>query len=285
MSELNSQKYVQHVSRGPFPDRIDPWAEAARYFQQIHSGIIDHILVQIQEPLLVKGYYAGKETSLQIMGGREPDLYILGKPTSASGEKSQGWDYAAAAEAVKAEPGLLAAPPELEMIFIRRVQPSELVAVIEIVSPSNKTKDDEIESYRGRRTHLLLGQAVNVVEIDLTCSIKHLFDHAHTAYYPYHTTVFIAHQLPHVVVSNFGEAMKRIAVPLRGDAIGVDVQDAYTAAYQRAVIALHINEAEDYTEGHLPFPSLLTASQRQTILASAQAWQTRLAELRKPADG
>jgi hypothetical protein len=35
---------VEHWSAGPFPGRIDPWAEAGHYFKPIHGGVISELL-------------------------------------------------------------------------------------------------------------------------------------------------------------------------------------------------------------------------------------------------
>ena len=45
--ESAQSRYLDHLKRGPFPGHTDPWAETARYFQQIHSGMIVHLTAQL----------------------------------------------------------------------------------------------------------------------------------------------------------------------------------------------------------------------------------------------
>jgi hypothetical protein len=71
-----SDMYVELLMRGPFPGTIDPWAEAGRYFHQIHAGMIGALLEQLRLPLLRMGYVASREVSLQIAEGREPDMAV-----------------------------------------------------------------------------------------------------------------------------------------------------------------------------------------------------------------
>jgi hypothetical protein len=49
MSNTFSPEYIRLRQQGAFAGRIDPFAEAGRYFQQIHSGMINHLQDQLQE--------------------------------------------------------------------------------------------------------------------------------------------------------------------------------------------------------------------------------------------
>jgi hypothetical protein len=40
---VSSDEDVEHLSAGPFLGQVDPWAEAGRYFYQIHAGVIDSL--------------------------------------------------------------------------------------------------------------------------------------------------------------------------------------------------------------------------------------------------
>jgi hypothetical protein len=73
--------YITLLTQGPFPDRIDPWAEVGYYFQQIHSCMIHELLEQLQPRLLPRGYVAGIEATHQTVEpetdyqtGRHPRL-------------------------------------------------------------------------------------------------------------------------------------------------------------------------------------------------------------------
>jgi hypothetical protein len=87
-----SQAEITLFEQGPFPGRIDPWAEAARYFRSIHSEMISALLTSLREPLLELGYVAG----------REPDIHIRREQA----EHTLRWNYELAAAEVLAEPGV-----------------------------------------------------------------------------------------------------------------------------------------------------------------------------------
>lgn len=86
---------VEHSLRGPFPGATDPWAEAGRYFHQIHHNWITVLLSTLQRPLLERGYMAGREASLQILQRREPDVLI--RREDAAPQPPFIWDYRQAA--------------------------------------------------------------------------------------------------------------------------------------------------------------------------------------------
>jgi hypothetical protein len=273
-------QYVALYKRGPFPGRIDPWAEDAHYFQQIHAGIIGHLLEQVQDKVFEMGYLAGRETSLQIAERREPDLYVQRQP-NAPVKSIEKWDYAAAAAAALAEPGVSVdwEIPELHALYIAELGTGELVTIVEVVSPSNKDDRKTILEYQQRRERLVrLG--VNIVEIDLTRSVKHLLEDKLAAAYAFHVAVYLPEQLPRLIGMDFGEPLKRVALPLRGEVVAMELQAAYDHAYQVALIPAHINDKGRYVESELPFPTLLTSQQRQDALAAVATWQAELTRLK-----
>jgi hypothetical protein len=273
-----SPAYIHQLKTGPFPGRVDPWAEAGRYFHQIHGSVIDHLVDQIQDLLLERGYIAGKEVSLQIVEGRQPDLFVTREQDVTTGA---AWDYEAAAIEILVEPGtaILSSEPELQALHIKALDTAELVTVVEIISPSNKTHPQEIALYQQQRGRLFLSQAVNVVEIDATRSVKRLLDHPLTNNHPYHIAVYLPGELPRVIVSEFEQPLKRFALPLRAEVIPVELHQAYERAYQRFAIAGQIQNESRYNEGDLPFPSLLTSEQRRDALSTVAEWQQTLARL------
>jgi hypothetical protein len=276
---MYSSEYVALLRKGPFPGRIDPWAEARRYFQQIHSGMIENFLSQIQEPLMEMGYWAGKEVSLQVMEGRQPDVFV--QRSTLKIEKLREWDYATAAAEVLAEPGVIAESNEvLQSIHVKEFESGELVTVVEIISPRNKTEPDEIARYQDRRGRLLFNQGVNVVEIDPTRSVKRLLNHRSTTDHAYHTAVYLPDVWPRVLFNDVGEALKPLALPLRAEVVRMELQQAYDHAYQAAAIANQILSDGRYTEQDLPFPSLLTDEQRQTALRAVTYWRDELIALK-----
>jgi Protein of unknown function (DUF4058) len=274
-----SDAYVEHLAQGPFAGRIDPWAEDDYFFQQIHSGMIAEILKQINLPLAKLGYSISKEASLQIAEGRKPDVSIT---RSQQRTKPSRVDYQTSATLKLLEPdlGVSFEEVELDAIYVRDNEKT-LVTIIEVVSPGNKTPADYVADYQERRRRLFLDQGVNVVEIDTTRSIKHLFDHTHTRRFAYHTAVFIPADAIYLYLGDFGEALKSIALPLRNEVLGIHLQNAYNVAYRDALIADQIERKTHYLQEALPFPSLLTDEQREGAFKAVSAWQAELAGLRE----
>lgn len=274
------QQYRQWLLAGPFPETSDPWAESGRYFHQMHADMISGIIEQIRDPLLDLGYYTTRETSLQIAEGKQPDIGIL-ESQSVMPPRST-FNYATAAEALHAEPGILAEWQiiDLETIYIRQMETSQLVTVVEVVSPRNKTEIAMIDDYRERRERLVRWNGVNVVEIDLTRSVKRLLHSKLVNASAYHVAIYIPDDAPRLISMPLHEAFKRVALPLRGQVIAIDLQPVYVQAYQRNSISLQIMNDQAYKLADIPFPSLLTAAERQLCLDAVSRWQIELARLR-----
>lgn len=276
MSETISE-YAQFLKAGPFPSRIDPWSEIGYYFQQIHNRMIGEIVDQIQDRLIDLGYLVGGDASLTIASGREPDIFV--HRTAPHPGTMHSDTYASLAEAIAVEVGVEADDDEyqLEALYVHERQSRKLVTVLEIISPSNKGENSA--RYRGYRSHLL-SEGVNFVEIDPTRSVSRLFESRWTQLYAYHTAIYLPGETPRIVGSAFDEPLKPFALPLRNEVVPVNPQKAYDNAYRRMAIAGQIEDADLYVAEKLPFPSTLTADQRQYALDEAQRWLKRLNELR-----
>ncbi|MDQ7033848.1 MAG: DUF4058 family protein [Anaerolineae bacterium] len=164
MSKGFSSAEQKLYREGPFPNQMDSFAEKARFFHPLHGSMIDALLQQLQMPLMTKGYVAGRETSLQIAEGREPDIYVRREDIPSVNKTA--WNYKLAAEEILAEAGVKVQDKiDLSAIHIRDAESGSLVTIIEIVSPGNKTRNYEILAYQERRSRLLLEQGVNIVEV------------------------------------------------------------------------------------------------------------------------
>lgn len=272
-----SEAYIAHLTRGPFPEQIDLWAESGRYFHQLHSEIISHLLAQIREPLLQLGYVAGRETSLQIAENSQPDIYIQKQVTTP--EKKR-WDYSGAAETVMAVPGveIEGLSPELDALYIKNLQTAQLVTIVELISPRNKTELSLMEEYLRRRENLRRN-AVHVVEIDLTRSVKRLVQDSLVETYPYHVAIHLYDQTPRFIGIEWGKPLPRCAIPLKEEVIAIELQAAYNHAYIQTTLAAHIHNETHYHENSLPFPSLIPPQIREEALNRVRVWQDRLKAL------
>ncbi len=280
-----SEAYTHHEDQGPFPGRIDPWAEDAHYFQRIHGGMIHELQLQLRKELRPRGYRVGKEATIQVLGGRRPDLIVA--DTAVERQAPARTAYRDLAAALAVEPGavvMVEEDVELDALHIVASDTGQLVTVVEIISPGNKTHLDRMERYIEQRSQLFVGQGVNVVEIDATRSFKRLIDHPllieHSAY---HTAIHLPGEATWAITSTVEEPLKPFALPLRdNDGIRVEPHDAYTRSYYSGSIAGFINSDRDYAADALPYPSMLTDAQREAALAAVKAWQDELARLDQP---
>lgn len=238
---MADRTYLEVLNHGPFLDHPDPWAESGEYFQQLHTGLIGEIFAQIANPLLEQGYITKM-----------------------------------------AEPGIMIEidEPELRAIHIFTQGENRLITVVEIISPRNKDHPADVVAYQERRQHLFLDRGINVAEIDLTRSNKRLIDHPQIRQNAYHIVIFIPSEGIRVIGMTYGEMLKRFALPLQDDVIGVDLQQAYTTAYQKYIIAAQLDNDGQYAADNLPYPTLLTDLQRQEAVAKAREWQQLVASLR-----
>lgn len=265
--------------RGPFPNRMDPFAEAAHYFHQIHSGIISAVLQQIQSPLFDLGYVAKKEASLQIAQMRKPDVTVIDlyEPPRLS-----KLDYSTAAIASLVEPGVEIETNEIELqnIQILNLESGNVVTVMEIISPRNKTHIEEIISYQEKRQVQFLQRGINVVEVDLTRSFRRLIEHPLTNDFPYHIAILIPGERVRIIPMQLDEPFKKFALPLLESVMVIDLQAAYDDAYQTASIAVQIQNDTQYADSYLGSRSYLADRDYQAILTAVTQWHDELARLR-----
>lgn len=269
-----SEAYLDCEAAGPFPGRIDPWAEAGYYFQQVHHGMLTHLLTQVQRPLRQLGYLAGIEASLQIAQGREPDLHVRHTtPQPPPPPTLTASRYTEAAEAIAADAGVEVDTLTLGALYIQAEDDGALVTVVEIISPSNKRKGvSDYQDYRAR----LLRAGVNIMEVDATRSRLRLTAASHA----YHVAVHLPGELPRIIGVDFGMAFRRCALPLRAEVIGIEPQAAYDHAYRAASIAAQIEGDRRYALAALPFPSLVSDTQKAVLERQIADWRAVLLRLR-----
>jgi len=277
MMEHPMSTYCEVYKQGPFPHRIDPWAENPHYFQQIRSGIIADIIDQIHDTIFDMGYLAGKEASLLITERREPDVFVRSRTFTPITQPE--WNYSQAAATIQAEPGLEFSGetfPEPDAIHITHRETGELVTIVEIISPRNKDRSSDMWDYIERRNRLIYHKGVNVVELDLTRSNKRLTQDILAETYAYHIAIYMSDQSPRFIGMEYGQPLKRFALPLRHQVVGVETQHAYDNAYQLAYIASHIEIDLQYAASEIPFPSLLNETQTREALETIGKWRETL---------
>jgi len=158
---------------GPFPG-MDPWLENPALWPGVHAALIIYIRDQLQ-PLLRPHYLAmveervyvttlGREMVADVAVRRQPGQRAPQAPLQPESVLSSA-GVAAADEPVVVEVVEQELHEPLLQIVDRRHQ-SEIVSVIEILSPTNKRSGAGREAYLAEQADVLRSTA-NLVEIDL----------------------------------------------------------------------------------------------------------------------
>lgn len=138
-------------------------------FHHFHHEWISTISRQLNAGVLPDGYYALAE---QIAGSFGPDVLTLGGSAPHSGNGSgispQHPDAVAVAEAPPRVQFKTTASPllQLDRISIRHSGGDEVVAVIEIMSPGNKSSEKRLESFV-KKADELPSEGVHLLILDL----------------------------------------------------------------------------------------------------------------------
>ena len=129
--------------------RIHNWKRAEKgSFHHLHNGWIARLADALNAGLLPEPYYAGAE---QVAAGREPDVLVMHREPLADVEEfdlgpvpSRGGGVLAeeappAVEVVQQADPAMTYPRRKNRIVIRHANKDQVVALVEIVSPGNKS--------------------------------------------------------------------------------------------------------------------------------------------------
>ncbi|PKO23319.1 MAG: hypothetical protein CVU38_04715 [Chloroflexi bacterium HGW-Chloroflexi-1] len=163
----------------PFPG-MDPYLETPRRWTDVHQRLITYVADALQ-PCVRPHYHARMGERVYILNPPRsiaPDVFLIGRPQPDVG----GWrvrepavSYTTAAPGVMTPsadeadvPIMFMTPPmEVREPFVEVVHgDGEVVTVIEVLSPANKTPGEGYRQYR-RKQRELLHSTVNLIEIDL----------------------------------------------------------------------------------------------------------------------
>lgn len=150
----------------PFPG-IDPYIEAQNFWEDFHTRFLTYTCDAINDRL-PEGYDAQVEERFTIASFREeadvrPDLAVLRDESGAARREGGG-------VAVMAEPVVVPLPvliPEEiteRWIEVRRREDRSVVAVVELLSPSNKAGEGRVDYMRKRK--LLIAEPIHLIELD-----------------------------------------------------------------------------------------------------------------------
>ena len=155
----------------PFPG-MDPYLERRGIWEQVHTDLIVSIR-RFLTPLLRPHYHVGIEerTYLSVLPSDDqstgmPDI-LIAAPLSPAGAATPSVAMAAPV-AVAPVVAQLPLPEEAKERYleIRTIPDQQVITVIEILSPTNKTTREGREIYEKKRLKVL-GSLTHLVEIDL----------------------------------------------------------------------------------------------------------------------
>jgi hypothetical protein len=160
---------------------------------------------------------------------------------------------------------------EQPFLVIRTTDGREIVAVIELLSPWNKSKKDGMAEYITKRYEYLHSSA-NVIEIDLLRGGTRLDFKEPLPEGDYYAFISRSGQRPHADVYwwSLTDRLPRIPVPLLpadGD-VALELQAAFDAVYERA--------GYDYTLKYdAPLAPPVDETRRRWIDECIKAWRAR----------
>ena len=252
----------------PFPG-MNPYLEHPALWPGVHQGLIGCMRATLNE-MLSPRYVADIGERLYVVQPERdiyPDVVVLEHPSSETPREQSAGGTAVAAvargvEVVASDPPwvMTVEPVEMREVFIEIlsvVGEERVVTVIEVLSPSNKTKGSEGRELYVTKQRELLGSQTHVIEIDL------LREGAHTVAAP-RGHLLRRGKWDYLVCLHRGgqggryevwavplrQKLPRICVPLAdGDPDAVlDLQEAFSRCYDEGAYARRLDYRGDPPE-------------------------------------
>ncbi|TAH53383.1 MAG: DUF4058 family protein [Chloroflexota bacterium] len=230
----------------PFPG-MDPYLEDPALWQDVHQGLITYIRDVLQPDIRPRYHARIGERLYVVQTGRSiyPDVTIVQRPRK---EPSVG-----AAVLAPDTPIRVSLPPdEVRQVYVEIVdlaRGEEVVTIIEVLSPANKTPGKDNDQYRRKQEDVLASPA-NLVEIDLLRGGIHTI--AVLADYmillePWHYAVSISRaQKRHeaeLYPINLRQRLPRIGIPLLppDPDVTLDLQAVFERCYENGAYGDLVN--------------------------------------------
>jgi hypothetical protein len=224
----------------PFPG-MDPFIEG-QLWQDFHTTFLT-VIREILMPQVRPRYVVEVEQYVYLARENEdpdrlmePDLALVeGRPEPLAGPRSPAGGASAVAPAIHTVP----VPTRYRQAFltIRNRQSHNVVTVIELLSPWNKTAGEGRSEYLVKRSNLFYTLA-HLVEIDLLRSGQRLPTREPLAPADFYAFVCRKERQPQVDVYawTLRDRLPPVPVPLAGDDpdVHLDLQAAFTTTYDRA---------------------------------------------------
>ncbi len=155
----------------PFPG-MDPYLENVLYWKSVHHDLISLITFQLNESL-PEPFLARSEGRSYILPRHEliyPDAIVVRAPSADAADLKRGKIAAATATRTDSPP-LLFEFSEREVyephVEIFSVEDEQVVAVIEVLSPTNKSQESTGREEYVKKQKQILNSSTHLVEIDL----------------------------------------------------------------------------------------------------------------------
>lgn len=228
---------------------MDPYTEARPLWKGLHTQLIGELSTHQLPPLLSPAYFVDAEPSLQVRSQRDvyPDIQISA-PRLPLPARPAGLGLAVA------EPTAIVTAPEDEeeeeaesAIFIRQAGSEKLVAIIEIISYSNKTPGSEKRARYLFKRREMLSSGIHLVEVDLLRWGRRVLSNLPPQ--PYHILVSRADEQPRSKIWSFGLAGTIPDTPLPlltpDEQVPLPLQAAFTTVYQARGFRLRLDYQVD----------------------------------------
>ena len=256
---------------------MDPYLEDPLIWPGVHTALVVYLRDQLQ-PKLRPRYVAAVEERVYVEG---PDRQVIPDVSIRRPREPEHEGGIAVAVAEMDEPALVQVGPlevhesYVDILDLRSGQ--KIVAVIEVVSPSNKASGPGRESYLAKQREVL-GSTAHLVEIDLLRTGQHVVAvpewlARRKGYYDYLVCVNRAYGIRdqyELYLRGVRERLPRVRIPLAdGDPdVAMDVQAAVAQVYDGGAYDQRI-------DCHAPC--------RPPLRPADQAWVDEL--VGKPAEG
>lgn len=150
----------------PFPG-MNPYFEHPAFWRGFHTAFLVGLRAAIT-PLVVPRYFVDVEESLYIDPSGDDELFAIADVavSAANPDRLSGNGVAAAVVAAPVSARIPRPPRRVKRLTIRDRGRRDVVAVIELLSPSNKDPGTDRAQYERKRVEIVLNGA-HLVEIDL----------------------------------------------------------------------------------------------------------------------
>jgi hypothetical protein len=233
----------------PFPG-MDPYLESPAHWPDFHSRFIN-VLSEHISGLLPPNYSAALNEQVLLIEPDEtrvaigPDVAVV-RDSSADGTAATG--AASGLLSPRTIPNIVRLDPHVELyIEIRHAPADELITVIELLSPSNKSGTGRGQYLEKREA--LLERRVNLVEVDLLRAGGRIRLALPLPIGHYHAFVSRGEKWPDCEVYSWTvrDALPKLPIPLKSpdSDIGVPLQNVFVEAYRRGPYRRRVNYSQE----------------------------------------